>query len=108
MQRGQGNDQLGHVAESSVEQTAHGISGPCRNGLCCAAQKRRKRNDGGDREDEEQRMRVGPCCLRDEQDRHQDEQPKQAVIPDFIRQNSHATQPRLPPKARVAPRLGGV
>ena len=52
--------------------------------------KRGQRHDGQHRQDEEQRVRVVCELLGREHHRHEDQQPQQLVVPDFVEQGSHA------------------
>ena len=89
MQRGHGDDQLGEVAERRVQKAADRIAGLGGDGLGRMAEKCRQRHDGNDREHKQHRMRLRHGLFGHQHDRHDDEQPEQRIVPDFLEQRLH-------------------
>ena len=83
-QRGQRDDQFGQVAERGVEQAADRIARLGRHGFGGVTQQRRQRHDGQHRQHEEQRVRFGLELRGNEHHRHEDQQPEQRIVTDFL------------------------
>ncbi len=89
LQRGNRNHQLRQVPKCGVEQTSDRISGLGGDGLCGMTEQGGERDDGQDRENEVQRVGVRLELLKHEHDRHEDEQPEERIMPDFLKEQAH-------------------
>ena len=88
-QCGQGDDQLGQVAKGCVDQPACGIAGAFRHGLGRKAEQGGQRNNGKNGKQKQQRVGVGPDNFDDQDDRNKDQQPKERVTFDLVKEARH-------------------
>jgi hypothetical protein len=80
-QRGEGDDQLGHVAEGRVEQAADAGARLLGEVLGRLAHRRGERHDRERRREEDEHRLVGGEVLERERDRHEDQQPLHRASP---------------------------
>ena len=83
-QGGERDDQFGQVSQRGVEQAADRIARLGRHGFGGVTQQRRQRHDGQDGQHEEQRVRFGLELRGSEHHGHEDQQPEQRVVTDFL------------------------
>jgi hypothetical protein len=92
-QRRDGDDELSHVAEGRVEKAADRVARPRRDVLGRLAEQARERHDGQDRQHEEQRVRLRLRVLGHDRDRHEDEEPVEAIAAKVLDDRVHAIPP---------------
>ena len=89
VKRGHGDDQFGEIAKRGIEEPADGVAGSFGHRFGGMAEQRGKRHDGHDRHCKQQRVCIGGDPLDRDHRRHENQQPEQGVLPDFLQQKVH-------------------
>ena len=88
-QSGERNDQFRQIPQRGIEQATDRIPGLGRHGFGGVTEQGSQRHDGQDGEDEEKRVRVVRDSFDREHHGHEDQQPQQLVVLNFLEQWFH-------------------